>query len=481
MALIFVIDLVVIVSLIIASRRRLEDALPLCCFLIVLVPFESRLVIPGLFDLTTERIALFTLFALYIVRRAPSSRSKFPLKRLILLHVVWVLCSTAYSISVITSVKLLIAQVLEYYLFFYIVIKTTTDVRTIYKTLYAMAIALGICCFFGLFEAYASWSILNVFPSNLWTTYDSTHGPLYVEWGRGLRVRSTFPHPILFGDALAMFIPVTLYLLSTWKHRRQRLVLWMCLVLMFWGIYKTSSRGPWIAVGISCILLFMLVHNRVRKYLTAVAVLSLIALVARPGVWRTIVNLYVATQDLSNPVGTSYEYRHALTEAVTAAVEKDPARVLLGYGLGTFREFGLEINFQDVVQRWYTCDNNWALFLYETGYGGLVTISLLLLAPLLMTLRNYGRLPHAEKHLSGVFFISLAAFYFMLMSVAGYSWGQQGFMAWILISLSVIYPRLVLRDVREARLRQQGTETGCPISFQIAPSQRRPAEQLNSA
>ena len=66
--------------------------------------------------------------------------------------------------------------------------------------------------FFGLLESYTFWSILNIFSSNLWIVYGGP-GPLYVEWGRGLRIRSTFPHPILLGDAIAMSIPVTMYLI----------------------------------------------------------------------------------------------------------------------------------------------------------------------------------------------------------------------------------------------------------------------------
>jgi hypothetical protein len=63
-----------------------------------------------------------------------------------------------------------------------------------------------------------------------------------------------------------------------------------------------------------------------------------------------------------------------------------------------------------------------------------------------MTLRSYKRLPRPERYFSGALVISLATFYFGLLSVAGYGWGQQGFMAWILISLSVVYPRIVIRD-----------------------------------
>jgi hypothetical protein len=77
---------------------------------------------------------------------------------------------------------------------------------------------------------------------------------------------------------------------------------------------------------------------------------------------------------------------------------------------------------------------------------GLVIMIILLFKPLLMTLNSYRRLPRPERYVSGVLFISLAAFYFLLLSVAGYNWGQQGFMAWILIALSVAYPGVVQRN-----------------------------------
>jgi hypothetical protein len=132
--------------------------------------------------------------------------------------------------------------------------------------------------------------------------------------------------------------------------------------------------------------------------------------------------------------------------AITHAVANDPGRILFGYGLGTFRELGLDINFLNTTQRWYSCDDNWAGFLYETGYGGLFLIAILLFKPLLIALQSYRKLPRPENHISGVFFISLFGFYFSLLSVAGYSWGQQGYMAWILISLIVSYPRVLLHN-----------------------------------
>jgi hypothetical protein len=445
MTVIVLLDVVIVISLIVASRRRLEDAFPVLCFFAVLMPIEAKLVIPGLFDLSAQRVALVTVLVLFAIRGHRKSSSSIPLRRLMPLHIGWVICSTCYSLSVVTSTKQLVAQVLEYYLLYYVCIHMISDVRTIYRSVYAMMIAMGLCCVLGLFEPYASWSVLRMFPSDLWVTYDSRHDPLYIEWGRGIRVRSTFPHPILFGDALAMSIPLGLYLVSISKPGWRRSVLWVVIVLMFWSIYKTSSRGPWMALGISCVLLFALVSNRVRKYLAVICLVSFTALVVRPGVWETIMNLYEQTQDSTSVVGASYDYRNALLYAITNAVAKEPARMLLGYGLGTFRELGLDIDFQNETKRWYTCDNHWALFLYETGYVGLSIITILLLKPLVMTLRSYRRLPRPEKYLSGVFFISLTAYYFLLLSVAGYNWGQQGYMAWILISLSVAHPKLVVR------------------------------------
>jgi hypothetical protein len=474
MIIILLIDFAIVVSLVAASRRGLENALPVFTFFSVLMPYEARLVIPGFFDVSTMRVALLTLSVLFLTRRDRTiSSSPIPLKRLILLHTAWLVCSTFYSLSVVTSTKLLIAQVLEYYLLYYLFLRIISKADTVTTIAYAMMIAMGVCCIFGLLEAYASWSVLTIFPSNLWYLYNGRTDPLYIDIGRGLRIRSTFPHPILFGDALAMSIPIALYLLSVCKQQRQRIILWMIALLMFWGVYKTSSRGPWMTLGISSILLFFLVRNRVKQYLTVIALLTMFVLLTRSGIRQTIVQLYESTQDSSSLVGSSYDFRHALIPAVTNALAKDSLRMVVGYGLGTFREIGVDINFLNIVQRWHTCDDNWILFLYETGYVGLAIVTILLLRPLMMMLRHYRRMPRPENYFIGVIFISLAGFYFGLLSVAGYNWGQQGFMAWILISLSVVYPRIAMRDRRKSALSKVNVEMS-PPGFSVNPPALEP-------
>jgi hypothetical protein len=270
-----------------------------------------------------------------------------------------------------------------------------------------------------------------------------------------------------------MIIPITLYLLTVIRQKTKRLILWGMLPLMLWAIYKTSSRGPWLAVGISFPFLFLMLPNKMKKYLAILGLAMACVLATRSGIRDTISNIYASTQDTASPVGASYEYRNALLHAITSAVAKDNTRMLLGYGLGTFREKGLIVDFLGESKLWFTCDDNWACFIYETGYIGLFLVGLLLLVPLFMNIRSYLRLPRPERYLSGVLFISLAAFCFLLLSVAGYNWGQQGFMAWILISLSVVYPRVIrahkkasLSGVRLQTALPLAEPTGCPVQIQ---------------
>jgi hypothetical protein len=452
MIIIITLQLAIMVSLIWASRHSLENALPVFAFFVVLMPLESRLVIPGLCDFNTMRLSLMTLLVLYLVKREPSTQDTIPLKWLMLLNIAWAICSTVFSLSMVTSVKQLISQGLEYYLLFFLFVRIMTKLQTLYNVLYGVIMAMGLCCVFSLIEAYGHWSILRIFPANLWITYNGGLDPLYIEWGRGLRVRSTFPHPILFGDALAITIPIALYLLSIWQKGRQRLLLSVSLLLMVWAIYKTSSRGPWIALAMCCCLLFIMTNGRVRKYLLITAVLGVIVVVSRPGIWQTIADLYVASTDATSPVGASYLYRDTLSQTIEQVVHKDATRFVFGYGLGTFRELGLEITFLNVTQRWYTCDDNWALFIYELGYGGLLITTCLLFAPIWIAIRNLRLLPRPENRLSGVLLISLLGFYFLLLSVAGYSWGQQGYLNWILISLVVCHSRLAYQVEEQENL-----------------------------
>ena len=83
----------------------------------------------------------------------------------------------------------------------------------------------------------------------------------------------------------------------------------------------------------------------------------------------------------------------------------------------------------------------------ETGYVGLLIMAALLLRAAQVTLVNFLRLPKPDKYLLLVLFIDMVAFYFAMMSVSTYSWGQNGHMLWMLIAMSMAYIGLKRRKM----------------------------------
>ena len=437
------IDVLVVFTLVrLATKHGLEAALPAFVFFVTLIPGECRIV-TGVFDLYTSRLALIVLATLFLTNRKKSVIRTFPLKNLMFVHASWLLLSTLVSIVVLTSAKQFLAQVLEYYLIYYIILKTVTEVQTIYKLAFAMVAAVGVACLFGFLEIYAGWSVLSIFPAELQQTFGSG-STLYAELlDRGIRARSTFPHPILFGGAISMVVPLTMYLVTTVSSRLQKVFLYVCLVVMFWNLYKTASRGPWLATIASLAIVLVASSRKVRKQLLAVGALASLVLLMRPGVTDTIWNTYLATLNTNTGMGMSFAYRPALYRAVTQALMADPLRALLGFGLGAFREKGLIIVLPTIApHRWFTCDSAWLLLTYETGYAGVALIGLLLARPAVMALRAYRTLPKPERYFCINCFSCLVSCFVVMISVAAYGWGQNGQMLWVVIAMTVSYVAL---------------------------------------
>ncbi len=427
------------------SQKGLEATLPFFAFMAVLSPLECSVALPGLFDLSTQRLMLITLIVLYFVsgqqRRGFPPMASTPLKILILTHVVWTLVSTVNSFEPIASLKSAFSTVFEYYILYYLLVRTISSAKTIRNILFGMVLGIMVCSVFGAFEAYSGWSVLTYFPARDHHFYGSQI--LNMDEERGLRSRSTFPHAILFGGALAMAIIWALYLLATAKRPKEKVLLWAGVMLMFLNIYKTASRGPWMAIVGSLGLLLFRSEKRVRRYILAITLLSVSVCVIRPGVWDTIEGIFFATFDLNSPTGSSYEYRYALLTVGEQALAKDSLHKLWGYGPGTFYDLHLRGDFLgNPDHEFLSCDSSWIELMVETGYVGLASIGLVLASAAGKALRDTWILPRPHKYLSWIFFITMLSFYYAMASVAIYGWGQNGYMLWTLISLSVVHRHL---------------------------------------
>src|SRR4051794_10384373 len=124
MLLITAINLLLVGTLVIVTARRgFEATLPYAAFFLSVLPQESRIRLSGTFDLYSSRVVLVTLLLLFLIYRRKPKIRQLPLRKLIWSHISWALLSTLFSIVLVTSTKQLIAQVLEYYLLYYMIVR----------------------------------------------------------------------------------------------------------------------------------------------------------------------------------------------------------------------------------------------------------------------------------------------------------------------------------------------------------------------
>jgi hypothetical protein len=435
--LVIIIDLIAICVLWrIALASGLEAALPFATFMMVLVPIESSIPF-GFFELTTQRLIIAMLFVMYLAfgrNQAAARAVPMPMKVLLLVHIAWCALSTANSVVPLMSVKKAVSVICEYYILYFVFWRMLSTTETIRKVLIAIVLAMVVCSAFGAFEAYGATNVLAYFPKA------GHHFDMNAETDREVRVQSTFDHPILFGAALATGILITLYLVTVTRKSWHVALLWAGLMLMFLNIYKTSSRGPWLDVMLGCLLLLLFAKGKIRKNILMICMLSVLAMIIRPGIWATVKGIYDNSFDMNTSTGTSYEYRYALQNAVTAKLMGSNARAAWGYGLESFYSLQLQGDFLGKPHLFLSCDSSWAELMLETGFVGLGILILVLLRPVWRTYRDFRTMPWNKRDLSLMILVNLLVFYFQMYSVGMYSWGQNGYMLWILIAIAFAYP-----------------------------------------
>lgn len=442
MTLVLIIDLVVVGMLCrCALTKGFEKTLPLAAFLIVLFPFESQIVLPGLFDFTTQRVIIITLATLYLAFGRKSKAPPLPLKWLVLLLMAWMLLSALHSVVPIVSIKTVLSQFFDFFIPYYVFAKSISKSKSVNRILLGFVLGMFVCCLFGVVEAYWNWSILSIFP-----TAQHTFSSLAAAGDRDSRVQSSFGHAILFGGALAMTLPMALYLIVSAKSATRKVLLWGGIMLMFVCLFKTMSRGPWIAAVMSLALLLLGGERHLRKYVAVIGILTALTFVIRPGVWESISNLYGETLNPETAQGASYEWRYALYHVAFEHLNTDFERAVWGYGPESFVYLGWKGEFQGDVVPFDSCDSSVAALMIETGYVGLLVASVLFLAVAYCGLRNSIKLPRPRNVVSLVLFSALLSFYFLMTNVAILGWGQQSYIFWIVLALTVSYPAVVRRE-----------------------------------
>ena len=169
-------------------------------------------------------------------------------------------------------------------------------------------------------------------------------------------------------------------------------------------------------------------------------------------------------------MGSSYYYRPVLLHTVLHTLNDAPLRALFGFGLGSFRDKGLILVLPGIeTHRWFTCDSAWILFMYETGYAGFLIVASLLLKAAFLALRGYRKLPKPDRHFCLICFSSMLSFFFVMLSVAAYAWGQNGHMLWMLIGMTISYVQISKKRPADRNVPPQPGTTVESWSLDFAP------------
>lgn len=423
--------------------KGFERCLPLAAFYLLIFPNEAQLEIGGVFDLTTQRVVVLVLTMLWVLmgRTATPRRSGIPMGLLMGAYAAWMLLSSANSVVPWISFKSTVSQCFDFFLLYGIYLSSISSVKMLYRVLEGVVAGMLFCSVLGTIEAYTDWSPLSLFP-NLVSRFSDLAG---VVNDRGQRVQSTSGHPILFGATLAMGIPLALHLLTQAQTQARRVYLWSAILLMILCLYKTGSRGPWLAFLIACAVLLVAGYSGVRRHLAVIAALTIAILVTRPGVTQSIADMYAATRDPTSPEGQSYQWRYLLYHLAQQELGKSTERALWGYGPESFYYLNLSAPFLvDGEERQVSvlsCDSAVVEVAMDTGYVGLLLLTSIFAGAALSAIRLYRRVT-SQRPLMLVLLVTLGAFCFMMTNVELYGWGQQNYLLWIVIALMMAGPNI---------------------------------------
>jgi polysaccharide biosynthesis protein PslJ len=169
------------------------------------------------------------------------------------------------------------------------------------------------------------------------------------------RVNGTASHPIEFGVALGMILPLAVHraFSAGITHRRRQ---WVPVLLIAVAVPMTVSRSGTIAVLVAGVVLAA-GWNRGQR-LRALIVVPPFVIVLRflfPGLMGTIASLFLGIQDDDSVKGRTEDY-----DVVSEYVSSSP---WFGRGFGTFLPTEYEL-----------IDNQYLGFLIETGFVGLTAL-----------------------------------------------------------------------------------------------------------
>jgi O-antigen ligase len=383
-------------------------------------------------NFTIHRLILLALLYFWWQRRKGQAQPEIPLKRQFVAVAAAFFVAMLLSTSIKASFKEFLSFFFEIMVFYFIAVTSLRDRSDIFRVLRAALAGLTVVGIIAAIEKSTGFNPVDQIPG-------------YVRRSTLVNdVMSTYPQRILFGTAMAMGWVLCMTLMHApqgmgWPRRR----LWVIAVLLAYACYISFSRGPWLALALGGMILLALGSKAMRKQLSVIGLLTVLALTCMSGVRETIFNLAADTLDIESSKGTTYEYRWELWRKAYAEISKSPGHLLFGYGPGTTQVMDLsgEISFLGVEESFWSWDNNFAAYLIEDGFVGLGALAVLF-GSLMFRLWSIWRVSQGlDRDLLAGMIAGICVLLFMMSNVMIFA-PQLTYLCWTMAACGMVIGKL---------------------------------------
>jgi hypothetical protein len=241
------------------------------------------------------------------------------------------------------------------------VVRTRYDIDRAIKVLIAGG---AFVAFFTLVENKTGYNLFNHLQQFIPIfRFDPSQLPTYLEQrGSGNRVMASAQHPIALGAALAMLLPVGLYL----GFRTKSKLWWACVGLIGIGVMTTVARTAILMLIVSGVMIAILKPAAVKRLWWAIVPFVLVVNIAVPSTFGTLKASFfpeggLVAQQNTNPGGDASNR----VSDIGPSLQEAKATPFFGQGWGTRVPKKL-----DPTKTRRYLDDQWLGLILETGYLG---------------------------------------------------------------------------------------------------------------
>lgn len=419
----------------IAHRLVLSWRVQLAMILVVIlfIPIRRYVVPGGLpFELEPYRILVAVTIVLWAAAlltdpRVSLRKTKLeaPLALLVASVLASVIANPGRVADVSSDVTKELSFLLSFILLFYMVVsvvRTEQAIRSVIRLLVGGGAVIGVLAMIETRTGYNPFhELAGVIPF-----IELVRIPDEELRGSGVRAFGPAQHPIALGAALAMLVPLAVYLARAERRR----IWWVAAAALSVGVFASLSRTSILMLVAAGAVLLWLRPREIRRFLIpALVILPVLIHFALPGVLGATKKSFFPEGGLLADQQTSVGSRgQGRVADLGPALEEFAQRPFVGQGFGTRVEDAARANAQIL-------DNQWLLLLLETGVLGAIAFGWLVLRSVRLLAGAARSRAGPDGWLPASLAASLTGMAVGMLTFDSFAFVQATFIMWIFIAL----------------------------------------------